>query len=163
MDAGKLVPDEVVIGLIEERAKDAACARGFLLDGFPRTIPQADALSAMLEKQDAAIDHVVSIEVPDDDIVARLSQRRSCAKCGAVYHLTNVPPKKADTCDACGTVGLVQRDDDREDAIRVRLKAFHDQTAPLKKLYGQRGLLRAVDGTRPPDVVAKAIGAALGR
>lgn len=163
MDGGKLVPDDVVIGLIDERTKDADCANGFLLDGFPRTIPQADALGAMLKNGGQSIDHVVSIEVPDDDIVVRLSARRSCAKCGAVYHLVNVPPKVADTCDACGTKGLVQRDDDVESAIRVRLKAFHDQTAPLKNAYASQGLLRTVDGTRAPDDVARLIAGALGR
>lgn len=163
MDGGKLVPDDVVIGLIAERTKDADCQKGFLLDGFPRTIPQAEALAAMLQKSGQKIDRVVSIEVPDDDIVARLSARRSCAKCGAVYHLVNVPPKVVDTCDACGTKGLVQRDDDVESAIRVRLKAFHDQTAPLKDAYAKQGLLRSVDGTRAPDEVARAIAGALGR
>jgi adenylate kinase len=163
MDGGRLVPDDVVIGLIDERTKASDCRQGFLLDGFPRTIPQADALSLMLKKSDLSIDHVVSIEVPDDDIVARLSARRSCPQCGAVYHLINVPPKVADTCDKCGAKGLIQRDDDVEAAIRVRLRTFHDQTSPLKAHYATTGLLRSVDGTREPDVVARDIAKLLGK
>lgn len=153
MDTGRLVPDEVVIGLIEERIKDDDAQRGFLLDGFPRTIPQAEALSAMLEKRGLHIEHVLSLEVPDDDIVGRITSRRSCPECGAVYHLRSMPPKQADVCDKCGHVGLVLREDDNEIAVRTRLDAFHAQTAPLKALYKKQGLLRAIDGTKEPDRV----------
>jgi adenylate kinase len=161
MDAGKLVPDDVVVGLIEERIKKADCDKGFLLDGFPRTIPQAEALQAMLDKAGQAIDHVVSIEVPDDDIVRRLTARRSCPECGAVYHLEHMPPKTEGKCDKDGTE-LVQREDDREDTIKQRLSAFHDQTAPLKKFYSERGLLRSVDGTQPPEAVFAGVKDAVG-
>jgi len=162
MDGGKLVPDEVVIGLIAERIEDGDCQAGFMLDGFPRTIPQAEALDATLKAKGLHIDHVVSIEVPDEDIVGRLSERRSCASCGAVYHLTNMPPSVADTCDKCGHHGLTQREDDVPDAIRVRLKAFHDQTSPLKSYYRDQGLLRPVAGTGAPDDVFARVMTALG-
>jgi adenylate kinase len=152
MDGGKLVPDDVVIGIIDERIVRADCAQGFLLDGFPRTIPQAEALDAMLLAKGCKIDHVVSVEVPDEDIVQRLSLRRSCPTCGSVYHLQNLPPKQQGVCDKDGAA-LVQRPDDEATAIATRLKAFHLQTAPLKRYYEERGLLRAVDGTRSPDVV----------
>jgi adenylate kinase len=163
MDGGRLVPDDVVIGLIDERTKANDCRGGFLLDGFPRTIPQAEALTETLQRNGLAIDRVISIEVPDDEIVARLSARRSCPQCGAVFHLVNVPPRVADTCDKCGAQGLIQRVDDAESAIRVRLRTFHDQTAPLKTHYAERGLLRAVDGTRDPDVVTREIAKILGK
>lgn len=161
MDAGKLVPDEVVIGIIEERIARPDCGGGFLLDGFPRTIPQAEALEAMLQKRGWSIDHVVSVEVPDEDIVERLSLRRSCPKDGSVYHLKNLPPKTPGVCDVCGTA-LVQRADDEPTAIKTRLKAFHDQTAPLKAYYKDRGLLRPIDGTRAPDAVFADIRQVLG-
>jgi adenylate kinase len=161
MDRGQLVSDDIVVGLIEERIAKEDCQKGFLLDGFPRTIPQAEALQAMLETAGVAIDHVVSIEVPDDDIVRRLSARRSCPKDGSVYHLEHMPPKQDGKCDECGTA-LVQRDDDKPETIKQRLSAFHDQTAPLKAFYDERGLLRPVDGTQPPDEVAKGVFAAVG-
>ena len=156
MDAGQLVPDEVVIGLIAERVEKADAKDGFLLDGFPRTIPQAEALEAMLGAKGQSIDHVISIEVPDEDIVRRLSARRSCPKDGTVYHLEHMPPKQEGICDKCGTA-LVQREDDEPETIQKRLDAFHQQTSPLKRYYEDRGLLRAVDGTKAPAEVTKAI------
>ena len=156
MDGGKLVPDDVVIGIIDERIVKADCKDGFLLDGFPRTIPQAEALEAMLKAKGCGIDHVVSVEVPDQEIVDRLSLRRSCPTCGSVYHLKNLPPKQDGRCDKDGAA-LVQRPDDEPAAINTRLQAFHAQTSPLKKYYEQRGLLRSVDGTQPPDEVFAAV------
>ena len=152
MDGGGLVPDDVVIGIIEERLAKQDAQTGFLLDGFPRTIPQAEALDAMLAKRGWKVDRVVSIEVPDADIVQRLSLRRSCPTCGAVYHLQNLPPQQAGVCDKDGAA-LVQRPDDEATAIATRLQAFHAQTAPLKRYYEDRALLTAVDGTRAPDAV----------
>ncbi len=162
MDGGKLVPDEIVIGLIEERIKQDDCKDGFMLDGFPRTIPQAEALGVMLDKQGLKLDHVLSLEVPDDDIVGRITQRRSCPTCGAVYHLVAMKPQVDDVCDSCGHQGLVQREDDNEKAVRTRLGAFHEQTSPLKRLYADQGLLRTVDGTQHPDDVFEAALKALG-
>jgi adenylate kinase len=161
MNDGKLVPDEIVIGLIEERIQQDDCKDGFMLDGFPRTIPQAEALGVMLDKQGLKLDHVLSLEVPDDDIVGRITQRRSCPSCGAVYHLVAMKPKVENVCDNCGHEGLDQRADDNEDAVRTRLGAFHEQTSPLKKLYDGQGLLRTVDGTQAPDVVFDAAKKAL--
>jgi len=145
MDAGKLVPDSVVIGIIEERVKAADCAPGFMLDGFPRTVPQADALKDVLAKMGLKIDHVVSIEVPNEELVIRLTGRRMCKGCGAGYHVKFDPPKSAGVCDKCGGA-LFQRDDDKEETIRARLKVYEDQTAPLIAYYRQAGLLRPIEG-----------------
>ena len=153
MDDGQLVPDELVVGLIAERLECDDCKAGFLLDGFPRTIPQADALDRMLRDRGMGVEHVVSIEVPDDNIVNRLGARRSCPECGAVYHLQHVPPKEENTCDSCGHSGLSLRPDDTETTVRSRLDAFHAQTSPLKDYYGEQALLRSVDGTVSPDDV----------
>ena len=161
MDEGDLVPDEVVVGLIIERIKGADCKPGFLLDGFPRTIPQAEALELMMDDAGLAIDQVVSIEVPDEDIVGRLSARRSCPSCNAIYHLQFSPPKVADQCDSCGHAGLLLRADDEPAKIRDRLTTFHQQTEPLISIYGARGLVTSVDGTKPPAEVFDAISAAL--
>ncbi len=153
MDRGQLVPDDVVIGLIKERILKEDCVDGFLLDGFPRTVMQAEALDEMLIKLGSRIDHVVSIEIADEEIVNRLSKRRSCEKCGTVYHLDHLRPKVADTCDACGTIGLRSREDDIPDAITARLEVFHRQTEPLKSFYDDKGLLRSVNGAQSPEAV----------
>ena len=141
IDAGQLVPDEVVIGIIKERLAKDDCKNGFVLDGFPRTIPQAEALDAM----GVVIDKVIDIEVPDDKIVQRLSGRRVCADCGASYHLEYKKPEKDGICNVCGGK-LVQRKDDHPDTVLDRLKVYHEQTEPLKDYYSKAGLLKVVEG-----------------
>ena len=140
-EAGKLVPDEVVIGIIRERLAKEDCKKGFILDGFPRTIPQAEALDRM----GVAIDRVIDIEVPDQTILARLSGRRVCEKCGATYHLTDKRPKVEGVCDLCGGT-LVQRRDDSPETVQARLDVYHEQTEPLKAYYEKQGKLRVVKG-----------------
>lgn len=142
MDEGKLVPDEVVIGIIQERLKESDCQNGFILDGFPRTIPQAEALDRM----GVQIDKVVDIDVPDEEIVQRLSGRRVCESCGATYHVTVNPSKTEGKCDACAGA-LIQRMDDHPDTIKERLQVYHDQTEPLKGYYEKQGKLSVVTGT----------------
>lgn len=141
IDAGKLVPDEVVIGIINERLKQDDCKNGFILDGFPRTIPQAEALDEM----GVRIDKVLDIEVPDEKIAARLSGRRVCLKCGATYHTEFKKPKQDGVCDACGEP-LVQRKDDMPETVLDRLNTYHEQTEPLKGFYEKKGILRVVEG-----------------
>ena len=141
IDAGKLVPDEVVIGIIRERLQADDCKNGFILDGFPRTIPQAEALDAM----GVRIDRVIDIEVPDEKIAARLSGRRVCLKCGATYHTEYKKPKTEGVCEVCGDK-LVQRKDDMPEAVLDGLKTYHEQTEPLKDYYAKKGNLRVVEG-----------------
>lgn len=141
IDAGKLVPDEVVIGIIRERLAAEDCRNGFILDGFPRTIPQAEALDSM----GVRIDKVIDIEVPDEKIAARLSGRRVCLKCGATYHTEYKKPKTEGVCDVCGDE-LVQRKDDMPETVLDRLKTYHEQTEPLKGYYEKKGILRVVEG-----------------
>ncbi|NPA25780.1 MAG: adenylate kinase [Deltaproteobacteria bacterium] len=155
MDAGKLVPDSVVIGIIDDRLKEDDCNKGFILDGFPRTVDQASSLDEMLEKSGRKIDHVISIEVPDADLLARLTGRWMCT-CGASFHKIFNPPKVDGICDLCGAK-LYQRDDDKEEAIKVRLENYHKQTAPLIEYYKGKGLLRPIDGTGTPDEIYAAI------
>ena len=153
MAEGQLVSDELVIDLIANRISQSDCADGFLLDGFPRTVKQAEALDDMLNSHELGIDHVIDIVVPDDDIVDRIVYRRSCPECGAIFHLKFMPPKVENVCDKCGHVGLTHRSDDTEEAVRARLEKFHAQTSPLEAFYRQRGLLRSVDGTQEPELV----------
>ncbi|MBQ2943674.1 MAG: adenylate kinase [Ruminococcus sp.] len=141
MDAGKLVPDEVVIGIIEERLKADDCKSGFILDGFPRTIPQAEAL----DKMGVVIDKVIDIEVPDEVIVTRLSGRRVCEKCGRPYHIVDLKPQVDGVCDDC-TGALIQRKDDHIDTVKARLDIYHAETEPLKDYYGKQGKLVIVEG-----------------
>lgn len=141
IDAGKLVPDDVVIGIIKDRLSEDDCKNGFILDGFPRTIPQAEALDNM----GIVIDKVVDIEVPDDKIAARLSGRRVCLKCGATYHLEFKKPAKEGVCDVCGDE-LVQRKDDKPETVIDRLNVYHEQTEPLKDYYAKTGKLVIVEG-----------------
>ena len=145
MDRGELVPDEVVVGIVRERLQGDDCKKGFILDGFPRTIPQAEALEETLKGLSKGIDHVINIEVGKDELIRRLSGRRTCRKCGAMYHIIFDPPKREGVCDRCGGE-LYQRDDDREETIRERLRVYEEQTAPLIEFYRKRGLLRTIDG-----------------
>jgi len=141
IDAGKLVPDEVVIGIIKDRLNKDDCANGFILDGFPRTIPQAEALDEMGIK----IDKVIDIEVSDERIVSRMSGRRVCKKCGSSFHTVHRKPKEEGICDNCGAE-LIQRKDDHPDTVQERLTVYHDQTEPLKEYYSKKGILRVVEG-----------------
>jgi adenylate kinase len=153
VDKGYLVPDEVVDALVRERL--AGVKARFLLDGYPRNESQADELDRMLALLDAPLTAVIYIDVDDEKLVARVSGRRSCPKCGAVYHVVAKPPARPDTCDACGHVGLAQRPDDREQVVRDRLTVYHKNTAPLVQRYKQRKLLRSIDGDRPIEAVAR--------
>ncbi len=156
MKAGGLVPDELVVGIVQERLKAADCQQGFILDGFPRTLPQADALGQSLSALGKKIDAVISLEVPIEKVVERLSGRRSCPQDGSVFHVTDHPPKRSGYCDVCGT-GLIQRDDDHPDKITQRLVAYEKMTSPLKAYYEQRGLLRRIDGVGSPEGIYAAI------
>jgi adenylate kinase len=146
MDAGELVPDRVVIGIIAERLKEDDAAEGFILDGFPRTIPQAEALQEILDELGRNIDHVVSIEVDDEELVTRLTGRRMCKGCGESFHVVFNPPASESTCDRCSGE-LYQRDDDKEETIRQRLAVYSQQTEPLIAYYSGQGKVRQIDGT----------------
>ncbi len=158
MDAGKLVPDEVIIGVINERLAEPDCANGFILDGVPRTIPQAEAL----ENAGILFDHVISIEISDEEIVKRMSGRRVCTACGAPYHVVSKPPKQEGVCDLCGGA-LQQRSDDRPEVVLDRLKVYHAETAPLKGFYEKRGLLISVGNKPTPEETFQAVLAAMGQ
>jgi adenylate kinase len=161
MQAGGLVSDDIVIAMIADRISKPDCKKGFLLDGFPRTMAQGHALDAMLKERGEAIDVVIGIDCPDAVVRDRAVYRRSCGNCGAIYHLQSMAPKVADTCDRCGHVGLTHRADDTLDKVNNRLEKFHAETAPLKALYGT--ILETVDGTQSPDTVTTAIGVVLSR
>ena len=159
MDAGDLVPDEVTIGMVKDRLAQDDAQTGFLLDGFPRTVRQAEVLDEMLDPMEAPLDVVLELVVDDDEVVRRLSGRRTCHQCGHVWHLDFDPPGDEGICDRCAGV-LFQRDDDSEDTIRHRLEVYADQTSPLIGYYGDKGLLRGVDATGPvEDVTERAINA----
>jgi adenylate kinase len=152
MDDGKLVPDDVIIGVILEAIENADARDGFILDGFPRTIPQADALAKGMQDHDRDLTAAILIEVPDDEVLRRMSGRRVSAKTGRVYHLDFDPPKNEGRCDVDGSP-LVQRDDDKPETVKKRLAVYHDQTEPLINYYEEQGLLRRFDGTRSPTEV----------
>lgn len=156
MNKGALVPDEIMIGIIEERIKQNDCKRGFILDGFPRTIAQAEALEQLLEKRKTPLSHVINLRVEDEELISRSGARRICNSCGAVYSLTINPPKVDAKCDACGAE-LIQRDDDKEGVVRSRLKVYTEKTMPLLDFYAKRKLLKDIDGSRPIEEVRKAI------
>lgn len=155
MDRGDLVPDQVVIGLVEEKIGTSECAKGFILDGFPRTVPQADSLSNLLQQKGQALDRVIYFTIPRDEVVNRLSGRRSCPQCQAVYHIEFVPPKQEGLCDVCGR-SLVQRSDDKRETVASRLSVYEEQTAPLIEYYQQKNILANLDGSGPVgDVQAR--------
>jgi adenylate kinase len=162
MDAGKLVPDEVTIGIVRERLNRPDARSGFVLDGFPRTVPQAEALDRILDDLSEKIDAVVCIDVPEEKLVRRLSQRRVCRDCGTIYHLESKPPGPDGRCTACGGE-LYQRDDDTEETVRRRLEVYRLQTEPLIRYYERRGLLRTVSGDQDIDSVNRDTLTELGR
>jgi len=143
MDAGELVSDDVVLGIVKERLVQDDCIKGFILDGFPRTLPQADALDSILATLDKKIDRVISLEVEQSEVLLRLSGRRTCSSCGKGFHLVSAPPRIDGFCDICGGT-LLQRDDDREDTVRNRIVIYEQQTAPVKEYYSRLGLLSSV-------------------
>jgi adenylate kinase len=145
IENGKLVPDEDVVAIVGQRIAEKDCENGFILDGFPRTIPQAEALDRLLAENGTSLDAVLSIEVKDEDIVTRMSGRRVCKKCGASYHVVYKRPKNGNLCDNCGSE-LVTREDDKVEVVMGRLEAYHKQTAPLKDYYANKGLLVSVEG-----------------
>ncbi len=161
MDQGLLVPDELTCDLVMDRIQQDDCVNGFVLDGFPRTIPQAEALDAALEKIGQHMDYAIDVDVPDDNIVNRMSGRRACLDCGATYHVVSLPPKTEGKCDHCGS-DLVLREDDKPETVQKRLSVYHDQTQPLIDYYKKRGILKSVDGTQPMEAVFTAITDILG-
>jgi adenylate kinase len=146
MDKGLLVPDELTVKILLDRVAQDDCKNGYVLDGFPRTIPQADVLEEALNKLGDKIDYAINVDVPDENIIRRMSGRRACLSCGATYHIEHVPPKKEGICDRCGKE-LVLRDDDKAETVKNRLDVYHEQTQPLIDFYEKKGVLRSVDGT----------------
>ena len=147
MDKGLLVPDELTVQLLLDRVANDDCKNGYVLDGFPRTLPQADVLDAELTKLGDKVDFAVNVDVPDENIVRRMSGRRACLKCGATYHIEHIPPKQEGICDKCGSE-LVQRDDDKPETVQNRLSVYHEQTQPLIDYYNKKNILKSVDGTK---------------
>ncbi|MCR5686491.1 MAG: adenylate kinase [Lachnospiraceae bacterium] len=147
MDKGQLVPDELTVRILLDRVSSEDCAKGYVLDGFPRTIPQAEVLDAEVAKLGDKIDLAIDVNVPDENIIHRMSGRRACSKCGATYHIEHVPPKKDGICDKCGAE-LILRDDDKPETVKKRLEVYHKQTQPLIDYYSRLNILRTVDGTR---------------
>lgn len=156
MDRGGLVPDSVVIGLVREKLADSSCASGFILDGFPRTVPQAEALASVLNDRGERLDRVVSFEVPREEIVKRLSGRRSCPSCQATYHVDFAPSKMGKVCERCGEV-LTQRSDDQREAVEMRLRVYEEQTAPLISFYEKQRLLSRLNGAESVDAVYQSL------
>ncbi len=161
MDQGMLVPDELTVKILLDRVAQDDCAGGYVLDGFPRTIPQAQVLDEALNKLADKIDFAIDVDVPDENIVKRMSGRRACLSCGATYHVEHIPPKKEGICNHCGKE-LVLRDDDKPETVLNRLKVYHEQTQPLIDFYSQKGILRTVDGTKDMHDVFDAIVEILG-
>ena len=161
MDQGLLVPDELTVRILLDRVAQDDCKNGYVLDGFPRTIPQGEVLDSELTKLGDHIDYAINVDVPDENIVKRMSGRRACLTCGATYHIEHVPPKKEGICDVCGSE-LVLRDDDKPETVKNRLNVYHEQTQPLIDFYTEKGVLKTVDGTVPMEEVFAAITAVLG-
>ncbi|MCI9123836.1 MAG: adenylate kinase [Eubacterium sp.] len=161
MDQGLLVPDELTCDLVMDRIQQDDCKNGFVLDGFPRTIPQAEALDQALNKIGQKMDFAVDVDVPDENIVNRMGGRRACLSCGATYHVEFNPTKAEGICDACGAE-TVLRDDDKPETVQKRLGVYHDQTQPLIDYYKKQGILKSVDGTQPMEAVFQAIVGILG-
>lgn len=156
MDAGKLVPDELTVRMLLDRVSQEDCSKGYILDGFPRTIPQAEALDSELKRLGENIDFAIDVEVPDQNIINRMSGRRACPKCNAIYHIEFIPPKKEGICDECGEE-LVIREDDKPETVKKRLEVYHEQTQPLIDFYDKKGVLHTVDGTVDAEDVFEAI------
>ncbi len=156
MDQGLLVPDELTVKILLDRVARADCRNGYVLDGFPRTIPQAEVLDQALEKIGDQIDFAVNVSVPDENIVKRMSGRRACVGCGATYHIEHIPPKKEGICDTCG-MELILREDDKPETVQNRLNVYHSQTQPLIEFYQKKGILQTVDGTVDMKAVFDAI------
>jgi adenylate kinase len=153
MDEGKLVPDDVIIKMIRSTISGEACAGGFILDGFPRTAPQAEALDALLKEMGTSLDRAILFDVDDETVISRLTSRRVCSTCGAIYNVHFDPPPEDGACRVCGNATIVQRKDDTEDVIRKRLQVYHEQTAPLIQYYTSQGILSRLDGTGPKNAV----------
>ncbi|MBO2945798.1 adenylate kinase [Paenibacillus sp. F411] len=160
IDQGLLVPDDVTIGIVEERLQQSDCEKGFLLDGFPRTLSQAEALDDILNRMNTGLDHVINLKVDRDKLLARLTGRRICKSCGATYHVIFNPPKQEGICDKCGGE-LYQRSDDNEESVGIRLDEYINKTAPLLTFYENKGLLRQMDGEQEIDVVSEEIASIL--
>ena len=161
MDQGLLVPDELTVRILLDRVAQDDCKNGYVLDGFPRTIPQAEVLDEALTKLGDKIDYAIDVNVPDENIMRRMSGRRACLTCGATYHIEHIPPKQEGICDKCGSE-LVLRDDDKPETVKNRLAVYHEQTQPLIDFYEKKGVLKTVDGTLPMEEVFAAITAILG-
>lgn len=157
MDAGNLVSDDIMINLVEERTSEEDCTNGFLLDGFPRTVAQAEALDGLLRKRSQKLERVIELEVNDDALIERISGRFACAKCGAGYHDSFQRPKEDGVCDVCGHSDFMRRSDDNAEAVRTRLASYHQQTAPLLPYYRDKGVLTTVDGMAEIDAVTDQI------